>query len=88
VQGPGQGRSAFGRAPVAYGYVIGAAETGPSDSAYEERIRLAIECLTAATPEGYKDYVNIETDPELAVLRGQPAFRDLIARIRQQAESK
>jgi eukaryotic-like serine/threonine-protein kinase len=73
---------------IACCYAVCASTIGPAEKAYESLIRSAIDCLNAGTLEEFRDFRDIETDPELTILHGQPAFRDLVARIRRQAEGK
>ena len=45
-------------------------------------VEQAITTLVAATSDDYRDAFTLESDPELATLRDEPAFKDLIAKIK------
>ncbi len=48
----------------------------------------AIATLETATSDGYRDTVPLETDPELATLRDEPAFKELLAKIKARRDDK
>ena len=48
----------------------------------------ALEALTAAAGQGYRDAAAVETDPDLEALRGQEAFRDWVRECKQRAADK
>jgi tetratricopeptide (TPR) repeat protein len=73
---------------LACGFAVCATAVGLGHQRYDQYVRDALDCLGRAIDEDYKDYVAVETELDLRELHGQPAFRDLIARIRMQAGVK
>jgi tetratricopeptide (TPR) repeat protein len=45
----------------------------------------ALEAVRTATAKDYRDAAVLETDPELAELRGEPAFRDVVAAVKKRS---
>jgi tetratricopeptide (TPR) repeat protein len=52
---------------------------GSPGAARQELMRKALEAVRAATAEGYKDAQTLRTGLELALLRDEPAYRELLA---------
>jgi len=46
----------------------------------------AVEWVTKAANEGYPSYPRFSSEPDLAALKGQPAFEALLTRLRQDHE--
>jgi serine/threonine-protein kinase len=63
---------------VARGYAICSADPKLDR---KRNIAQALATLEEATKDDYRDVVVLQTDPDLAVLRDEPAFKELVARI-------
>jgi tetratricopeptide (TPR) repeat protein len=55
----------------------------PDDPALRQRyVQSALDALSRALTQGYKDLVILETEPDLDALRDQPGFQSLLARLK------
>jgi hypothetical protein len=70
--------------PLGCCFALCAEAVGAGHPLFEGYIRKALDTLRQATPETFKDAHTIDTDPELAVLRDQPGYHELMARLRKQ----
>jgi serine/threonine-protein kinase len=64
---------------VARCYATCAAADAPNRA---EHVKRALAALRAATEKDYKDPVWLETDPDLAPVRGEPGFKAVVARVK------
>ncbi len=69
-----------GLVDVACCYAVCSGSVPPEEGGLRERYTgQAIEALSRAVARGYRDRVNLETEPDLDAVRDQPAFKDLLA---------
>jgi serine/threonine-protein kinase len=54
---------------------------GRTGTARQELMGKALSAVRAATAEGYKDALTLRTDLELVLLRDEPAYRELLAKV-------
>ena len=67
---------------VACCYAVCGGAVAPEEGGLRERYTgQVIEALGRAVARGYRDLVNLETEPDLDALRDQPAFKALLARL-------
>jgi hypothetical protein len=61
-------------------YAVCSGAVAPEEGGLRERYTgQALEALRRAVARGYRDLVNLETEPDLDAVRDQPAFKDLLA---------
>jgi serine/threonine-protein kinase len=77
-------KAAPGSAPLLLQAARCYAVRAAADPAHKEACAArALRALGGAAAAEYRDAVALETDPDLAALRQEPAFRDLLAKMRQ-----
>lgn len=73
-----------------YALCSAAAAKGPmKDSDFQQRYaNSALDALTQATSQGYRDVVALENDPDLDAIRPERRFRDLVEKLKQPLPEK
>jgi hypothetical protein len=72
----------------ACGYAL-AAGAAISDAALARRYtEAAVDCLKKGKERGWDNVVDLETDPDLAPIRTNPAFQELLGQFREPAKKK
>jgi eukaryotic-like serine/threonine-protein kinase len=66
----------------AFIYALCAASQPEGSALRQSYVKRCLDALTKGTAENYFDVVALETDPDLIILRPEPAFQQLLARLK------
>jgi eukaryotic-like serine/threonine-protein kinase len=71
---------------AACGYALAAGAVGNDEVLTKHYTAAAVDCLRMGWERGWTDLVSLETDPDLAPIRDDPAFQKLLGPLRQPRE--
>ena len=67
---------------AACGYALAAGAVGYDNVLTKHYTAAAVDCLRLGRERGWTDLVSLETDPDLAPVRDDPAFQKLLGQLR------